>query len=457
MKLVVNKFGGSCLGSKGEHVKVIHKIIEEQIHTSVPVVVVSAFKDITDKLIDTGLKISSLERDPNSKEVNVVDEIFSPYYKFAKKEGLNLKKEFDKILIEVKKSLKFVRRSGFKGQIKDDIISAGERFSALLISSYLNKKNIKTFGVNFDENFPIISDDRFGDANVDFQKTREAMSEVVEKIEDKNTIVIPGFIGRTELGLLTTLGRGGSDITAIVFSILFGDDYDIETLLWKDVPITSADPKIVGKENVKFIKNLTWEESEFLSNLGGKIIAPKAMKLASSYYLDIKVPCLFDPDKVTDISGEEYVGEPVKCVTGTGDCVSIKIGNEFNRRKIRDFIDFYGYERLFTSDGLGIPGSYEVYNIILMKKDFEEMNNKLGSIIEEVNDIALVGLVGNMVEVPGILGKVGISLEEAGINILGAHPGIYSPSFILYISPKDYKKAIKVLHDLFIASKNNSE
>jgi aspartate kinase len=419
--------------------------------------VVSAFKDITDKLIDIGIKISDLGRDPTSKEIDSLDEIFSPYFRFAKKEQLDdLKDEFDKMIGELKENLKFVRRSGFKGKIKDSIISTGECFSALLISSYLNRKGIRPFCLKFDGNFPIITDDNFEDANVDIQKTKEAVVSLTKKIKDKNTIIIPGFIGRTHSGFLATLGRGGSDLTAIVISISLSDNYEVETLLWKDVPITTADPKIVGKENIKHIADLSWQEAEFLSNLGGKILTSKAMKLVTSNQLPIKVPCLFEPMKVTNIFGEKIVGEAVKCVTGTKDCISVRIVGEQNRNKVRNFMEFHEYDGIFTSDGIGIPGSYETYNMTLMKKDFEKMNSKLKSIIEDAHDVALVSILGNMEKALGVIGKAGTSLEEAGINVLGTQSGVDAPSIIFYIYPKDYSSAIKILHDKFIVSKNKS-
>ena len=289
MKVIVNKLGGSCLGTEGEHIKVIHERIKEQVDKSVSILVVSAFKDVTDKLVDIGIKISNLMRDPTSKEMDSLDEILSPYYEFAKIEQLgDLKVEFDTMLEELKENLKFVRRSGFKGKIRDSIISAGECFSALLVSSYLNKKEIKSFCLKFDGKFPIITNDNFEDANVDLHKTKEAFVSLVEKIKEKNAVVIPGFIGRAHSGFLTTLGRGGSDLTAIIVSVSLLDDFEVETLLWKDVPITSGDPKIVGKENIKYIVDLSWQEAELLSNLGGKILTLlfRQMEVGNRHLLD---------------------------------------------------------------------------------------------------------------------------------------------------------------------------
>ena len=81
------------------------------------------------------------------------------------------------------------------------------------------------------------------------------------------------------------------------------------------------------------------------------------------------------------------------------------------------------------------------------------MNDKLKSIVEDVHDVALVGILGNMEQALGVIGKAGTALEEVGINVLGAQSGVYTPSIIFYVSPKDYSMAIKVLHEKFIASK----
>ena len=158
----------------------------------------------------------------------------------------------------------------------DEILAMGERTSARVFTAAL-----KAHGVNakfldpLDGDWPIITDDNFGNANPIEDECISRIRGKIEKMFSENiTPVVPGFIGKTKHGEITTLGRGGSDTTAFLVGKALGAS---EVLLVTDVDgILSADPKIVP--NPERIKEISAEKLMYLCDVGNKFLHRKALK-----------------------------------------------------------------------------------------------------------------------------------------------------------------------------------
>jgi aspartate kinase len=158
----------------------------------------------------------------------------------------------------------------------DEILAMGERTSARIFTAAL-----KAYGVNakfldpLDGDWPIITDENFGNANPIEDECISRIRSKIEKMFSENiTPVVPGFIGKTKHGEITTLGRGGSDITAFLVGKAIGAS---EVLLVTDVEgILSADPKIVS--NPEKIKEISAEKLMYLCDVGNKFLHRKALK-----------------------------------------------------------------------------------------------------------------------------------------------------------------------------------
>lgn len=446
-EITVNKFGGSCLGPIGEHIPIIFKQIKNQLNTGIPVLVFSAFEKVTNNLIKNGETIEKLDRVPTEKDLSILDTTFEPYLNFAKREELNdFIKRYKVIMKEGREDLKAVQRSGFDGTIKAKIKSMGERFSARLMASYLKKSSIDAFLIDFNEDFPIVTDSKPNDASVNLEASKEKVDGYIKKlIEEKRTLAIPGFIGRSKKGMLTTLPRGGTDITAIVISSLLQENFDVKTILWKDTPIRSADPKIVGASAIP-IDSLSWEETELISNLGAKIVEPTAMQIARMHGLGIEIRCLFESDQVTKVYGTRATGDVVKCITGLKECVILAVRSMDSLYKIRHTLDVLGYDKIFAIDGMGLSNYREDYNIAITKNFFDSNNEILENYVEEAQDAVIVSLSGNMRNVPGVYAQSSVALKNAGINILGSTSSPRLPVILFYLEPNNYENSIQALH-----------
>ncbi len=158
----------------------------------------------------------------------------------------------------------------------DEILAMGERTSARLFAATLKAQGANTkFLDPSDIDWPIITDDNFGDANPLESECLPKIRSKLEQLFNENVIpLMPGFIGKTLRGEVTTLGRGGSDTTAFLVAKAIGAG---EVIIVTDVAgILYADPKIVP--NPKIIERIDAEKLANLCDVGAKFIHKKSLK-----------------------------------------------------------------------------------------------------------------------------------------------------------------------------------
>jgi aspartate kinase len=158
----------------------------------------------------------------------------------------------------------------------DEILAMGERTSARIFTAALKAHGVNAKFLDPNEgDWPIITDDNFGNANPIEDECISRIRNKIEKMFNENiTPVVPGFIGKTKRGEITTLGRGGSDTTAFLVGKAINAS---EVLLVTDVEgILSADPKIVS--NPERIKEISAEKLMHLCDVGNKFLHRKALK-----------------------------------------------------------------------------------------------------------------------------------------------------------------------------------
>ncbi|MEM2537564.1 MAG: hypothetical protein QXK29_05420 [Candidatus Bathyarchaeia archaeon] len=222
---VVFKFGGKSLSEGGQARQLAEKVSLELQTGKQPVIVVSAIGNTTDALIEYCCKACS--------------------------ENIS------------RKDL-------------DEILAMGERTSARLFTTVLKAQGVNAkFLDPSDSDWPIITDDCFGDANPIEEKCLPRIRSKLERLFKEHVVpVIPGFIGKTLRGEITTLGRGGSDTTAFLVAKAIGAS---EVVIVTDVAgVLSADPKVVP--DPKIIEEIDVEKLANLCDVGAKFIHTKSLK-----------------------------------------------------------------------------------------------------------------------------------------------------------------------------------
>ena len=188
----------------------------------------------------------------------------------------------------------------------DVILSTGEQYSAAILSSLVNKNQIKSRSL-LGWQIPMITDAKFGKArikSIDFKEIKKLFSKF-------NVLVVAGFQGINSTNRITTLGRGGSDTSAVSLAVaLKAKTCEIYT----DVEgIFSSDPRVVL--TAKKINNITYEETLEMASLGSKVLHPRSVELAMKYGIKIHVRSSFKNTNGTMVVKEEKKMEK-ELVTG---------------------------------------------------------------------------------------------------------------------------------------------
>ena len=236
MNIKIMKFGGTSVGSPDTIKKVIGILQHEKKHVSV---VVSAYSKVTDQLIATARQAVARQKYQDlydqllNRHRQSVEQLIS-----ANNQGKTLR-EVKALFAELKSVLDGVSLiQELTPKTLDFIMSFGERLSAYIISQTCSDRGISALFV--DTRKLIITNNAFSRAVVDFKKTNKNIENFFKK-NPKVLTIVTGFIGSTDTGETTTLGRGGSDYTA---SILGAALHASSVEIWTDVDgVLTADPR----------------------------------------------------------------------------------------------------------------------------------------------------------------------------------------------------------------------
>ena len=177
---------------------------------------------------------------------------------------------------------------GEEDQVYDQVVSLGEILSSIIVNHYCQHIGLNASWL--DARNLISTDSCFREGKINWQKTLENMKSFHKNAEDKIWIT-QGFIGKTDAGLTTTLGREGSDFTAAIFA----SQLDAESVtIWKDVPgVMSADPKRIPDAVV--FAELPFKEAAEMTYYGASVIHPKTIKPLANRGIPLIVKNFTDP------------------------------------------------------------------------------------------------------------------------------------------------------------------
>ncbi len=449
MKTVsVAKFGGSLLDVEGKKIpKILKRISELESEGSVgPIVVFSAPTGCTDELIRIGASFSE------SKPISL-DSIFSIYTNIAtlyvsSQLLAHALDDLEKCKKSTLKALDLINKR-FSGHIKAKVLGLGGEYATSILMDYVMKSN----GINSRhlalKDFPVVTDDNFEDALPDFQESKKRMNSITDLLESGKTISMAGFVGVTSDGLETVLGRGGSDLTAVFMSCLLKDSYEAKTLLYKDVPVQSADPKVAKGQLTHHIASMTYNEAHKASMMGMKIVQSPAIAFARRFGQPLLVVPIDEPKNHSTIQEENIGNEVVKCITGKTDAAILSMHDEKSRsledslriwEKRNDFMDL-GAETLETGD--------RIRDFLFLDSGFLRKNEeKLKGFDEHLKveyGLGVVTLIGDrMKNSPGVA-----STAIGAINGINIKRSIFAPhtsQIIIVVEDKSVKATVAAIH-----------
>ncbi len=400
---VIYKFGGSVLDSVSSIRKVAGLIKNEHESEKRIVVVVSALKGQTDELLKMAQELGENSNSPSDL---------------------------------------------------DSLLSMGERTSARLMCIALKSLGVDAVLIDPEsEQWPILTDDNYGNANPDLELTKLSVKKsLVPLLEKRKIPVVCGFLGKNQNGRVTTLGRGGSDLTAV----LLGQCLDTNlVILVKDVSgIKSGDPKKVGHSNT--IKALDTTETKLLSTSGAKVIQSKALQYKSDESV-IRIVGI-DKGKITDdgtiITGKSIPNLEISILEKPVQLVTI-IGDNVTEPKLLSTF----FEDIYKQKIEVVGATLESWCIMLLVVDNPKMSpfNVIHEIINKkgigktaicYDSLNLIFLKGqDFVQTPGIISKITDPLTKNGINVYSFLPT--ASSIKILVHSKDGEKALKLIKDSF--------
>jgi len=444
----VAKFGGSLLDTEGKGIKKILKRVKElKARDRVgPVVIFSAPIGCTDVLIRVG------ESYAQSTPISV-DSVFEIYEHLAKQnvKDKNIRKalsEIEKYKQATEKALESINKR-FSGSIKARVLTLGGELAMSALAAHIMKSDGLDSCYISAEKWPVITDDNFEDATPNYELSKERIETLVEPLEKGKIVSMAGFLGVTADGLETVLGRGGSDLTAVFVSALLKDRYQTNTLLFKDVPVQTADPKVVKGQKTGHVAALTYNEAHKASMMGMKIVQSPAIAMARKFSQKLQVVPIDEPEKFSVIQSETKGDEVVKCLTGKAGCAILSMNDEKSRsledslriwEKRNDFMDL-GAETLETGERLR--------DFLFLDSEFLKKNEeKLKGFDEKLKveyGLGVVTLIGDkMKDSPGVASTAISAIR--GINI---KRGIFAPhtsQIIIVVEEKNVNATVAAIH-----------
>ena len=401
MAKIVIKFGGTSVGSI-EKIIIAAKIVKKKLNKDNKIiVVVSAMAGKTNELVKQSEKISK---------------------KFNKRE-------------------------------LDVLLASGEQVTSALLAGALNELKIKAKSY-MGWQIPILTD---GDQN-NSRIVNMHIEKINQFLSSKGVAIIPGFQGISKNGEITTIGRGGSDATAVAIAKIFKTDH---CEIYTDVEgVYSTDPKKFPK--AKKISKISYEEMLEMSSLGAKVMQSSAVQTAMMFDIPLHVRSTFSKNEGTKIFGSENI-DYSKTITGVtyskDDAKITLLGVQDKPGIAADIFEPLGKSLInvdmviqnISPDGKKTDLTFTIKRnnlsktIKLIKSNKRNVKFQSISSDKKVSKVSIIG--AGMITTPGITYKMFRALAQEKINILAISTSEIKISVI--VNELSTTKAVKKLHTVF--------
>lgn len=462
--LWVMKFGGTSVGDARAISKVIAIIRDASRHCDV-VVVVSAMGGVTNQLLEAA---TAAERGDRKQVSAIFDELRKRHFSTA---ATLLRSSADRDRLTRLTHEVFEEGARLcQGTIllreltlraRDSISSLGERLSAPLVAAALADSGVPSEAIESSQ--LITTNSNYGAADPWMDLTMERCESRLRPLLQQRIVpVVTGFIGATMEGVLTTLGRGGSDYSASIIGSALGSD---EIMIWTDVDgMLTADPRVVS--GACTIPEISYREAAELAYFGAKVLHPKTLRAITQSGIPVWIRNTFAPERPgTKITpGGSPRSRGVKAVTAVGDVSLVTVGG----KGIIGIPDVLG--RAFAATAMAranilvISHSASQNDICLVvsaadaqrtaealrrefAQDLAREEKEHISIDENVRIVTVVGQ--DMRGISGIVGRVFGALGRQNVNVIAIAQGTSDCNLSFVVSQKDVQTALIAIHREF--------
>lgn len=463
--LLVMKFGGTSVGSTAAMRQCVQIIATAQKTWKNVIAVNSALSGVTDIL----LKAAQSAMDGNVKAIDQAAAELSSRHNLMISELLDnpanqkeVKTEIEALISQFVNLCNAVAVLGeATPRALDAIASLGERMSIRILAAALNQANITAQPV--DASDLIITDENYQSANPIMDLTTAQSLERLKPLLAEGTVpVVTGFMGATSKGVITTLGRGGSDYTAAILGVALQAN---EVWIWTDVNgVMTTDPRLVA--DARTIDTLSFKEISELAYFGAKVLHPKTIRPVIEAGIVLRVLNTFDPDH----PGTQIVADTTQTNGNNIKAVTIIKGLKLVTLEGRGMLGVPGVAaRTFkaiasthTSVPLisqasseqsicfAVPAEAAQQVIRALQFEFErEFTRRDIDSVWATDEVVIISVVGSgMRHIPGVAGKVFSCMGEQKVNVIAIAQGSSEVSISFIVSAADGTRAVQALHTL---------
>lgn len=448
--MIVMKFGGSSVES-ATAIQRVASIVRARLDRK-PVVVVSAMGKTTNKLLAIADRAVKGERE---ESLNLLHELHGFHLRelrtaVSDQRYSEIQAVVDGMFHDVEE---LVRGLAIMGELTprsiDAISSFGERVSSVIVAAAFDNMGVPAIQV--DSRDFIITDKRHTHAAPLFTQSYSRLAAGIPPLARERVVVMGGFIGSTEDGVTSTLGRGGSDYSASII----GAGIDAEEIqIWTDVDgMLTADPTILpGGHRVRII---SFSEAAELAYFGAKVLHPSTVLPA----VDKNIPVLILNSRRPEVEGTRIIRDsvkssnPAKSIACKKNITVLSIHSTRMLmahgflRQIFEIFDRYEtpVDMVATSEvsvSLTIDDDSQLADICLELEKFAEVDVERGQ--------AIVCIVGeNIRHTPGISARVFESLRDINVRMISQGASLLNIS--IAVAQSDLRSAVEALHTEFFS------
>lgn len=462
------KFGGSAIGTPAALTQVLSIVMHEHQHWDHLVLVASALDGVTDMLLEAAYlaqmsnqrgyrRIAATLRTRHMALIEALP--------LGQQERIGLLADIDRLLFEmldVCQSVASTPSETLSPQATDAIASCGERLSSRIIAGLLRQNNL--LGVAIDGMDVIITDDVHGNATPDLPQTRERIQQTLVPMLARHIIpVVTGFIGATQQGKITTMGRGGSDYTASILSTSINAN---ELWIWSDVDgMMTADPR--EYEDAQMIPLLSYDEVAEMAYFGARILHARMIRPLRERSIPIRIKNVYKPQGVGTLiqpSSNDYTPQ-MKAIT-SAQAVTLSAARAGSITQVLGLVDQVlqatigsPAEVTLSSQSSSstllcfiIPPSVGTDMIDTLRGNLEEALSELKDTADwRMRPATVISLVGSNIDrLHHLWAKVMQAIN--GCNLLGIAQGPSHCSLSLIVEPQDSETMIRRIHPLVLKS-----
>jgi bifunctional aspartokinase / homoserine dehydrogenase 1 len=464
----VMKFGGTSVGDASAIKKVVEIILSAARESHV-VVVVSAMSGVTNKLVAASNQAETGDYQTVAAtfaELRQQHEATADALIHSAAERSRIRRKVEEIVQEGDRLCQGTMLLGeLTPRTSDAISSLGERLSAPLVAAALAEHGVVSQAIEATE--LVVTDSCHGSADPLMDLTRERCQSSLHPLLDQGIVpVVTGFIGATTDGVLTTLGRGGSDYSATILGAALNAD---EVIIWTDVDgLQTADPRLVA--GGRTIPEISYREAAELAYFGAKVLHPKTLRAVMQCGIPLWIRNTFAAElpgtKITPAGPPSAAG--VKALTAISDVAMITVGGP-GLAGVQDVLGrTFRTAAAVRADVLLISQASSQNDLCLviasalgkdmveaLRHEFahdlahETTHEPAKHIVLDLS-VAMVTVVGqNMRSVPGVVGRTFGALGRENVDIIAIAQGATDCTISFVVAKRDVKTALAGIHQEF--------